>query len=275
MKPRILAVDDEEKWLASFRANIPQNLAIQDSAITTEKATEFLHRLRYHVVLLDLSMDLGNRFDRANSEIQEYLSTRPEGTTYIIISANVHLQEAINSAFHLNAFYVFPKGSIEPGTLREKVSQAINEASKEDIRILADARRQMTEEGRMEDQILRTLHPTGGAAGMYPMMDALFDRIAPIVPHRDRSKFEVLPNCVVGLVWSRQLGMAVSILLASRKVSPEIPSNQLSDWLGYPQDQSPLFNRDIAGVRVQYFAEPSISDLHFNLPLATRYIGPS
>src|SRR6185295_19154135 len=167
MRPRILAIDDEERWLASFRANIPQSLAVQDSAISTERATQFLHKCRYHTVLLDLSMDLGDPFDRANREIQEYLSTRPEGTTYIIESANVNTEEVIDSAFHLNAFYVFRKHRIEPGSLREKVSQAINHASKEDSRLLADARRHLTEAGRLEDRVLRTLQPTGGAKGMY------------------------------------------------------------------------------------------------------------
>ncbi len=267
MKPRILAIDDEEIWLESFRTSIPQNLAVQDSAISTEKAVEFLHRFRYHAVLLDLSMKLGDKLNRANRGIQEYLSTHPEGTAYIVISANADIQETIKSAFHLNAFYVFEKGAIEPGILREKVSQAVNHASKEDSRILADARSELTESGGLENKVLRTLHPTGGAKGMYPMMDALFDRIAPIVPHRDRPRFEFLQDCVAGLVWSRQLGMPVSIVLANRKVSEDTSSSQLADWLGYPQNQAPLFNRDVGGVRVQYFAEPDVSDSHFSLPM--------
>lgn len=267
MKPRILAIDDEEIWLRTFRTCIPQDLAVQDSAISTETAVGFLHRLRYHVVLLDLSMELGDRLNRANRGIQEYLSTHPEGSTYIIISANVDIQETINSAFHLNAFYVFEKDKIELGILREKVSQAVNQASKEDSRILADARSELTEGGQLEDKVLRILHPTGGAKGMYPMMDALFDRIAPIVPHRDRPRFEFLQDCIAGLVWSRQLGMPVSIVLANRKVTEETSSSQLADWLGYPQNQQPLFNRDVGGVRVQYFAAPDVSDSHFSLPI--------
>ncbi len=267
MKPRILAIDDEEIWLKTFSTCIPQDLAEQHSAISTEMAADFLHRFRYHAVLLDLSMELGDKRNRANRGIQEYLSTHPEGATYIIISANVDLQETIQSAFHLNAFYVFEKDRVELGALREKVSQAVNHASKEDSRILADARRELTEGGRLEDQILRTLHPTGGAAGMYSMMDALFDRIAPIVPHRDRSHFDFLQDSVACLVWSRQLGMALSIVLANRKVPEDISRGQLTDWLGYPENQPPLFNRDVGGVRVQYFAEPDTSDLHFDLPI--------
>jgi hypothetical protein len=32
MKPRVLAVDDETSWLEDFRAWIPEDIAIQDSA---------------------------------------------------------------------------------------------------------------------------------------------------------------------------------------------------------------------------------------------------
>lgn len=267
MKPRILAIDDEKDWLDNFRAWLPEKLAVQDSAMSTSEAADFLRRYRYHVVLLDLSMDVSDALDRSNSALQAYLSTRPEGTRYLIISGTARRSELIEGPYHLSASYIIEKGMLDLGILEERVSQAIAEASREDERLLADARGQLTEGGRLEDQILRTLHPTGGAAGMYPMLEALFNRIAPIVPHRDRPHLACLPNSVVGLVWSRQLGMAVSIVLANRKVSEETSSNELADWLGYPQKQAPVFSRDIGGVRVQYFAEPFVSDLHFNLPL--------
>jgi len=272
MTPRILAIDDEKRWLENFRAWIPQKLAAPDFASSTAEACVFLRRCRYHVVLLDLSMDVKDDLNRSNSAIQTYLSTRPEGTTYLIISGTVQSSEAIDAAFHLNAFYIIQKQRLDLGTFREKVSQGIIEASKEDRRLLTEARTELTEGGLLEDKILRTLHPTGGAAGMYPMMDALFDRIAPVVPHRDRPHFEFLPDTAVGLVWSRQLGMAVSIVLASRKVSEETSSSQLAEWLGYPQSKPCLFKRDIGGVRVQFFPEPNVSDLHFNLPLASTAV---
>jgi CheY-like chemotaxis protein len=268
MIPRILAIDDEEEWLRNFRAWIPQKVAVQDSAIATSEALAFLRRCRYHVVLLDLSMDVRDELNRANYAIQEYLSVRPEGTCYMIVSGTIKMPEAIDSAFHLNAYYIIEKPKIEPGILREKVIQAINEASKEDPRLIADARMALTEGGRLEGQVLRTLHPAGGAKGMYPMLDALFYRLAPVVAHQDRPHFEFLQDCMVGLVWSRQLGMAISIVLANKRIPEATSSGQLTDWLGYPQNQRPLFSHNIAGVRVQFFAEANVSDLHFNLPVA-------
>jgi CheY-like chemotaxis protein len=267
MIPRILAIDDEEEWLKNFRAWIPQKLAVQDSAGATSEASAFLRRCRYHVVLLDLSMDVRDDLNRTNYAIQEYLSVKPEGTTYMIVSGTIKMPEAIDSAFHLNAYYIIEKPKIEPGILREKVIQAINQASKEDPRIIVDARMELTDSGRLEDQVLRTLHPAGGAKGMYPMMDALFDRIAPIVPHRDRPRFDFLQDSVAGLVWSRQLGMAVSVVLANKKISEDTSRGQLADWLGYPQNQRPLFSRDVGGVRIECFAEADVSDSHFDLPM--------
>jgi len=267
MKPRILAIDDEEEWLANFRAWIPDNVATQDSADTTIKAIEFLRQCRYHAVILDLSMDVGDRENRANHAIQEHLATRPEGTPYIIVSGTIQISEVRDSAFHLNAYHVFFKDEIEPSVVRDRIIAAISEASKRDKDLVADARIKLTSKGTLEDGILRTVRPAGGAQGMYPMLDAVCQRLAPIAPHRDRPHFEIWKDCVVGLVWSRQLGFAVSVMLTNRRTSDKDASDQFTDWLGYSQQQRPLFNRDIAGVRVQLFAEAAVSDAHFELPI--------
>src|SRR5260370_31474201 len=109
MTPRILAIDDQKTWLDNFRAWIPEKLAVRDFAISTSEACDFLRRYRYHVVLLDLSMDVQDDLNRSNSAIQAYLSSRPEGTTYLIVSGTVQKSEAIDAAFHLNAFYIIQK----------------------------------------------------------------------------------------------------------------------------------------------------------------------
>lgn len=267
MKPRILAIDDEEEWLGNFRAWVPDKVALQDSADTTTKAIEFLRRCRYHAVILDLSMDVGDRENRENHAIQEHLATRPDGTTYIIVSGTIQMSEVRDSAFHLNAFHVFFKDEIEPSAMRDRIIAAIGQASARDKDLVVEARSRLTAKGSMEDKILRTLHPSGGAQGMYLMLDAVCQRLAPLALHRDRPHFEIWKDSVVGLVWSRQLGMAVSILLTNRKTGENEANNQFTEWLGYAQQQRPIFARDISDVRVQLFAEAAVSDAHFDLPM--------
>jgi CheY-like chemotaxis protein len=268
MEPRILAIDDEEiPWLENFRAWIPKELAIRDFAATTPRAIELLRKYRYHVVLLDLSMDDQDTYNRGNRAIQEYLATRPEGTLYILVSGVADKGEVRDSILYLNARDVIFKPEIEPAMLRDKVTRAIEEASKHDSQLIADAKRKLTGAPHLEDHILKALKPKEGAGGMYPMMDTLFHRIAPVAVHRDRPYFEVSQDCVLGLVWSRKMGSAISIVLANRSMPEEESIHHLDDWLGYPHPNQPLFSQDSHRVRIQLFQEPSISDTHFDLPV--------
>jgi DNA-binding NarL/FixJ family response regulator len=267
LKPRILAIDDEETtWLENFKAWIPEDIAIQDSAATTSQAIELLRKYRYHVVLLDLSMDVNNPFNRENRAIQEYLATQPEGTLYIVVSGTAEKLEVRDAALRLGAWDVIFKAEIEPAMLRDKVIRAIEEASKQENQFVIEAKRKLISPN-LESQILKVLDPKEGAGGMYQMMDTLFHRIVPVAVHKNRPGFEVWNNCVVGLVWSRYIGKAISIALAGKSVPEDEAARLLRDWLGYTSQDHPIFNRESHRVRIQLFEEPSISNEHFDLPV--------
>src|SRR5437016_5040339 len=100
MKPRILAIDDDVDWLENFKAWIPEEKANQDSVAITSDAIQMLQRNRYHVVLLDLSMDPHNPSNRDNRVIQEYLATKPDGTLYIVISSVAQKADVRDSALY-------------------------------------------------------------------------------------------------------------------------------------------------------------------------------
>lgn len=269
MKPRILAVDDETDWLENFRAWIPEDIAIQDSASTTLEAIGMLRRYRYNVALLDLSMDPGNQFNRDNRVIQEYLATWPEGTRYIIVSGTADKADVRDSAYHLHASDVIFKAEIEPAILKETVTRAIEEASTYNDKLVADARRKLMDVVGLSDRILATLNPKDGIGSLYPMMETMFRRIAPLASHENRPHFEIWNDCVVGLAWSRQLGTAVSMMLASANLTEEESLRRLEDWLGYSHQNDPLFSREGHRIRIRLFEEPNVSDAHFELPVIT------
>jgi CheY-like chemotaxis protein len=267
MKHRILAIDDETvPWLANFSAWIPEELAGLDCAATTEQAVELLRRRRYDVVLLDLSMDINNAFNRSNRGIQEYLATKPDGTQYIILSGVIEKTEVRDSAFHLNAFDIIFKLEMDPAVLREKLAAAIDESQRHQVKLVADAKVRLTQAGRLDTPILDALHPKDGAGSLYRLMDVLLARVAPIAGHRDRPSFFARGLHVFGLVWSRQLGKAVSLAMSSTKASEDESLAELAQWLGYGNRGNVVFSREAGRVRLLIFEEPSVADVHFDLP---------
>ncbi|MDX6530324.1 MAG: hypothetical protein QOH41_2614 [Blastocatellia bacterium] len=262
-----MAIDDDVDFLENFKAWIPEEVADQDSAGSTSGAVELLRQYRYNLVLLDLSMDPHNPSNRENRAIQEYLATKPEGTLYIVVSGVAQKGEVRDSAFYLGAYDVIFKAEIEPGMLLEKVKRAIEATSKNDEQFLIDAKRRLLGDPKLEDQILKVLSPKGGAGGMYPMMDVLLTPIAPIASHENRPRFEIHNDSVVGLVWSRRLGKALSIVLANRQGSTEKEIRDLGEWLGYPQSGKPILTKESFRVRMNLFEEPNIRSDHFGLPL--------
>jgi hypothetical protein len=89
-------------------------------------------------------MDVGNSFNRGNRVIQEYLATWPEGTRYIIVSGTaIRLMYATWLFTSMPRMFIF-KAEIDPAILREKVTRAIEEASKYNDKLVADARGKLT-----------------------------------------------------------------------------------------------------------------------------------
>jgi hypothetical protein len=220
-------------------------------------------------------MDPHNPANRENRAIQEYLATKPEGTLYIVISGVAQKGEVRDSAFYLGAYDVIFKAEIEPEMLLEKVKRAVEATAKSDEQFLIEAKRRLLGDPKLEEQILKVLSPKGGAGGMYPMMDTLLTRIAPIAVHKNRPRFEIHNDSVVGLVWSRRLGKALSIVLVNRGVAAGKELSDLREWLGYPQPGKPILTRESFRVRMNLFEEPNIRSDHFDLPLIPQPTVPS
>lgn len=266
MPKRLLAIDDEIRWLDSFQSWIPPDLVEQHSAATTAKAADYLRRFHYDIVLLDLSMDPSNRYNRDNQAIQGYLATRPEGTAYFIVSANVRTAEVIDAAYVRNASWVVQKQAIDPEVLCEKIRKTLDETAPMQAKHTANARMMLAGDILSETKIISALG-VGGAQGFGQMLDTILHRLTPLARHHYRPQLEIRNRTVVGLTWSRQRGKAVSLSFANVSVPPEEQAGELADWLGYDErepelDEKVFFKR----VRFQCFSEPNVSDEHFDLP---------
>jgi len=261
---RILTIDDELKWRQNFARLIPSHVAMQDSVASAADAVAHLRKYYYDLVLLDLSMDVGDSSNRDNRPIQEYLSTKPEGTRYFIISANIMAKEAVDAAYRLGAAWVFFKGSLNPGELAEKVAGAISEAGTHRAEAINVARRKLLPDQFVEHEVFKPLKT--GAINGYPVLDSLLRPIVPIAQHINRQHMSVAGNSVLALFWSRRKGMALSAVLSHDSVPEKTAMSALEEWLGFTTRGPSVLDTTSYHVRIRLFEEPTISDEHFDLP---------
>jgi CheY-like chemotaxis protein len=265
VKPRILSIDDLPEWLGHYKTLIPEEMAIQDGVTSSTEAVNCLREKHYDVVLLDLCMNEDDWLNRDNKAIQEYLGTKPEGTEYIVVTQRAGAREIRNSVYFLNAFAVLFKDEVVE-LLKDTVGRALEKVGSVRSTLVLEAKKKLIRP-QLESEVLQTLKPKDGIGGMYPMLDTLFGRVVPVAQHVNRPSFEIVSDCVVGVVWSRYLGVAVSFVLSSRGVDDEIAVQTLATWLGYAERGPSVFNKESHRVRMQLFEEPNISPERFELPI--------
>jgi len=261
---RILIIDDELKWRQNFARLIPSDVN-QHSAETAKVAAEQLRKFYYDLVLLDLSMDTGDKSNRDNRPIQQYLSTKPDGTRYFIISAHIMPKETVDAAYRLGANFVFFKGDMDPGEFADKTAAAIAEAASHRAEAISDARQKLLPNQILEYQVFEPLKT--GAINGYPILESLFRTLAPIGQHVDRRHFVASGNSVLALFWSRRKGKAVSTILAHESVPDDSALSSLAEWLGFATRGPSVVDTTSHNVRIRVFDEPTISDEHFELPV--------
>ena len=265
MARRILVIDDEEQWREDFKRWIPATLAQVDVAANPQEATLCLRRQHYDLVLLDLSMNKDDPLNRANYEIQRYLSMRPEGTLYLVVSGTIKIEEVRDAAFKLNASGVIFKREADPDSVEAEISAAFDASGDLSARFLAEARQVLIGGLELETELMSVLS-VGGAAGFNQVMDAVLRRLVPVAGHRYRRQLAIQGRVVVGVLWSRKAGSAVSLWMAHHDVAAEEASAELAQWLGYDYREvwyEKLFHRV---VRVQIAREPSLTEEFFELP---------
>ncbi|MEX2167666.1 MAG: response regulator [Pirellulales bacterium] len=266
MKRRILAVDDEETWRKNYRLWIPVEVADQDSAGSAQEAASLLCRRRYDVVLLDLSMDPDNPLDRSTRPVQDYLSTHPEGTLYLVASGVIEdrAEEVRDAYFRLGASQVLFKPEIDHRVLCDELERLFAVQGDLSRTFIAEAKNRLIGDMLLETQAMAALGV--GAKSLFQALDTVFRRLAPVAQHRERPKFVVSQDALLALTWSRQLGHAVSIVLHPKAGSAAGSRARLSDWLGFIAG-NPLFSDIVGGhLQVQCFAETGLSSEHFDLP---------
>ncbi|HXO30093.1 MAG TPA: response regulator [Thermoanaerobaculia bacterium] len=267
MLRKVLAIDDELTWRENFRLWIPTTVAEVHVAATPREAVNSLRRQHYDVVLLDLAMTKDSA-NRDNRDVQEYLSTRFEGTLYIIISATIRKAEVRDSVIRKNAFNVIFKPEADPDTVVEALLAAFEAIGDSTTRFIAEAKQKLIGGLAFESELIRALQ-TKGAPGFSRLMDSVLRRVAPVARHRFRPQLAIVDQVVLGILWSRQLGRAISLTLAHESVPREQANVYLSHWLGY--DERRILHEEVYhhNVWVQIAEEASLADDLFELsPIA-------
>jgi CheY-like chemotaxis protein len=263
---RVLIIDDETKWQGNLRAWLPRENTAHDVAGGAAEAADLLRRFHYDLVLLDLSMDITNAQNRDSRGIQEYLATQPEGTQYFVVSATALKEDAVEAAYRLRAGYVFFKATMDFHEFAERALAVLSDASNRRAQSIAEARTRLIRNFSHESEILGALRPKDGPPGMHAILDSFLRALAPVAQHCDRPDLVKSGGCIVALLWSRRYGQPVSVVLANRAIPEAAAVGALDDWLGFPSRGEQLISNESHHVAIRAFAEPSVSDRHFNLP---------
>jgi CheY-like chemotaxis protein len=253
------------KWRNNFKRWITSDLAEVHVAATPQEAMTRLRRQHFDLVLLDLGMDVEDPQNRGNQEIQRYLSTRPEGTLYLVVSAVIEKEEVADAAFRMGASGVIFKSKISPELLGEAVLAAFDAIGDPTARFVAEARHKIIGGVELEGELIGALKMKD-ASSFSRLIDSVLRRLAPVAQHQYRPRLVVEGTAVLGIVWSRQIGQAVSVALTHKSVPNDEARGELSRWLGY--DHREMFHEKLyhSVVRVQLAHEPSLEDTVFDLP---------
>lgn len=263
---RILAVDDDQTLLELYKQWIPEDLATVECASSAEDAAQMLRRKRYDLVLLDYSMDEGNPTNRDTLPIQKYLASSPDHTQYIVVSTTIDRAEVARAAFaDLASFVILKEVGFGPEIVRDRVKAVLEAHPDPAKKLIAAAREKLVGSSVLETNVIAALS-AGGVDGLTRVMNYVLTRIAPIAIHRHRPTLVLTGSSACALVWSRQLGTAVSFVMAKRSTGEQEALANLTDWLGY-EEREPEFSGEAGNsVGIWCFREPSASEQHFDLP---------
>lgn len=270
-KERILIVEDDPNWVDNYKRWLRDEYLIDVSA-TAKGALEMLKTKYYALVLLDLSLSPTYHDDRTSEEVQIYLKNTAEGTKHIIISGHADKNDVRKASISYKAFDVFFKKDDFENLVPflEAVKNAIVESKKERPNFTKEAYEVFCGVGDrnfIEFKIIQALKPEGGINGWFYLKENFFEAIAPVAYHSTRSNIAFEGNCILGLFWSRKLGQAVSICLASNDVKEEECLQTLDGWLGWRHSDGKKIS--LNNIQGHYFVETDLSPEDFNLSKKT------
>lgn len=273
MKIKVLAIEDEQRWLDNYKAWLSFKVDL-DCADKTYEAENLLREKRYHIVILDLAMSHHDQSERQNIDVQRYLATYPEGTKCIVVSAVAGRSDTRDSLVKYKADSVIFKPEIDPSLLLDRIIETYEDVAKSDQGLKAHSYNLLYGDIRgmdvrvFESKIIATLNPKGGASGLNQILSILLEQVYPIVLHEESSRRGLTVNAngvVCGLFWSRQLGHPISIVFFKKELSEEIVTASLDEWLGWNHGSEVIYKKEISNVFVQCFKE-ELSPEHFALP---------
>lgn len=223
-KRSILVVDDNEP-LRTMLHSIAESMGFEVTAASTrQQAFAAIDRRRFEVVLSDMRLVENDPLNRDGLGILAYVSQRKEGTHGYLLSGYGQWKDAADAGkVNAKVLTKHDKAALTEGEVREALTFEIEQTSHS--RHLRGVRAFCGNENSVqwEDKANSTLHPKGMQT-MSHLLDELILTCDPILERpEDDGMTKVDTNVLAGLYWSRGLGEAVVIVIASAKIPNPLP----------------------------------------------------
>ena len=239
---KILIVEDSDRWIENYKLIFDSYPYQIDSAPSAKEGILKLVKKHYDLVILDLSLDPNNAYNRDSLKIQKHLKETSEGVKCIVVSAHAGFKDARIAGFEYKNSGIFHKSELGEDIVEflNKVEEAIKDKKTKPYNFASDYIK-ITGEGIhkeiMEYDLSVSLKNEGTTRGIEIFIkNKLLPIISPIKQHKTRHSFSLnkKEKFASGLFWSRNLGKPVSLYLFNYKQSLEEDiSNKHNKWLGW------------------------------------------
>jgi ActR/RegA family two-component response regulator len=242
---RALVVEDIESWVftltrAARRAGASEIVVCE----SVESVRDALRMARFDIAILDVGLEPDNDVNadgiRALQMIRE---TDGGGTRCVLVTGwqggdRMDLQASAQRKYGVDWAYM--KEKYEAHAVIAKLTELLEQAAERRLSTTTPmANLGGSMEGyRFEAQLLGTISPSDGVRTLYSAVSRLISSAIPLLAQHPEMPMEQGPDGVaIGLYWSRALGTAVAVGLASADVWPSdennsnVPVNHLKQFL--------------------------------------------
>lgn len=219
MRKRVLIVED----VRHVRENLCRILELQDfevkGAATADEALDLIHRITFHVVSIDLSLDENNPTNTDGQKVLAEVARLAEGTRALILSGgrDHHVTVQAYERYGLARYLV--KGQLAIDDFAPAIAKEVSVATLRlfgDFTDAFDALLFQLSEPLWVDSALRAVRISGGMYTLRAGVERAVGHLAPIRPHRDkdeRARIDATNATISFRFWSKARGQALRCVI--------------------------------------------------------------
>lgn len=215
MRKRVLIVEDRPR----VRENLCQILEARgyevQGAATAEAALDAIHRIAFHVVCIDLSLDDDDPTNTDGQKVLAEVARLAEGTRALIVSGMQYHHVTVEAFERYGLARYLLKGQFSNDDFAAAVGKEATAASLRVFGQIAssfDALLYQLDEPFWTDAALRAVHIKGGLYTLRTGIEGIINHLAPIRPHREgeeRARVDPVNAMIVFRFWSKARGKPI------------------------------------------------------------------